>query len=65
MDATGIQIVAALVEADSFEGANPASVLTATETTQLADALSASGCGVYRVRDKEDLAACLQRPYAA
>jgi len=62
----GLQLIAGIVEADSFGAkGESAAPLSGAEVEALARTLAARRVTVYRVRAKEDLAACLDRPFAA
>jgi hypothetical protein len=56
------RLAAALVEAHTYPGDRRAPAMSAEEVERLAGGLVARGVAIYRIRSKEDLAACLARP---
>ncbi len=60
----GLRTVTVLIEAHTFEDARPRT-MSPEAVAALARDLFDAGAAVHRVGAKEDLAACLQRPYAA
>ncbi|HEX9122686.1 MAG TPA: DUF58 domain-containing protein [Actinomycetota bacterium] len=62
VQAVAPRVAAALIEAHGFPADRRAPVMSEREADRLAEGLLARGVAVYRVRAKEDLAACLARP---
>lgn len=60
-----VSVAVALVEAATFETDRRVPALSAREVDGLAGELAARGVTVYRVGAGEDLAGCLQRPFAS
>ena len=61
----GMQIIAVLVEADSFDGKPTGAVpMSPLGSDGLATALAAAEATVFRVRSGDDLAAALEQPWA-
>jgi hypothetical protein len=62
LEGGGVHVIAALVEADSFEpGERAAPMLDSNAVHRLTAALANAGASVFRIRAGDDLAACLER----